>query len=110
MVLCVHSHVPRTMWVGRAGRPMLVVNPGSAGLQAYDDTLPHTHRVELGSPHARWALLQRQAGGQWRVEHRVTPYDWAAAAARADRNGRGDWADALPSGVVGRLEKEVIGA
>lgn len=61
-------------------------------------------------PHARRALLQRQADGQWRVEHRVTPYDWAAAAARADRNGRGDWADALPSGVVGRLEKEVIGA
>jgi putative phosphoesterase len=106
VVLCGHSHVPRTMQVRNGNRDTLVVNPGSVGLQAYDDVHPHVHRVEIGSPHARWALLQRGAEGQWRVEHRLTPYDWATAAAQAERHGRGDWADALRSGFVGRFEKE----
>jgi len=111
VVLCGHSHVPRSMRVmhgpgdqaGDQAGATLVVNPGSVGLQAYTDEHPHAHRIELGSPHARWALLVRQADGQWRIEHRLTPYDWAAAAAQAERNGRVDWADALRSGFVGRL-------
>lgn len=106
IVLCGHSHVPRTLQVGNSGGETLVVNPGSVGLQAYDDAHPHTHRVEIGSPHARWVLLERSKQGQWRVEHRLTPYDWAAAATQAERHGRGDWADALRSGFVGRFEKE----
>ncbi|HSW07081.1 metallophosphoesterase family protein [Aquabacterium sp.] len=108
VVLCGHSHVPRTVQLEYDGQAMLVVNPGSVGLQAYDDDHPHTHRIELGSPHARWALLERRADGQWRVEHRETPYDWASAARQAELNGRGDWADALLSGFVGRLEREVL--
>ena len=87
---------------------LALVNPGSVGLQAFDDDHPHAHRAETGSPHARWALVER-AGSGWRVQLRATPYDFEAAARQADLNGRGDWADALRTGRVGRLEREVVG-
>ena len=79
---------------------VLVVNPGSVGLQAYDDDHPLPHVVEVGAPHARWALVERDAGGAWHTQLRATPYDWPAAAARAQANGRPDWAHALATGRV----------
>jgi predicted phosphodiesterase len=99
LVLCGHTHVPRAMAV--PGGP-LVVNPGSVGLQAYDDDHPFPHVVENGSPEARWALVERDRHGGWHVQLRVTPYDWRPGAARAEANGRGDWADALATGFMGR--------
>ncbi len=99
LILCGHTHVPRAMAV--PGGP-LVVNPGSVGLQAYDDDHPFAHVVENGSPDARWALVERDERGAWHVQLRATPYDWASAAARAESNGRGDWADALATGFMGR--------
>ncbi len=107
LILCGHTHVPRAMAV--PGGP-LVVNPGSVGLPAYDDVHPHPHVVETGSPHARWAIVERDLGGAWRVQLRTTAYDWTAASARALANGRGDWADALATGFVGRTEQEVVDA
>jgi predicted phosphodiesterase len=101
MILCGHTHVPRAMAV--PGGP-LVVNPGSVGLQAYDDASPHPHFVENGSPDARWALVERDRRGAWHVQLRTTPYDRTAAVARAQDNGRGDWADALATGFVTRTE------
>lgn len=103
LILCGHSHVPRALALPD-GR--LVVNPGSVGLQAYDDAHGHAHVVENGTPHARYALLTQQAAG-WHVELRAVPYDHEAAARRAEAGGRGDWADALRSGRVGRLEADV---
>ena len=99
LILCGHTHVPRAMAV--PGGP-LVVNPGSVGLQAYDDDHPFPHVVENGAPEARWALVERDRRGAWHVQLRATPYDWQAAAARAEANGRGDWADALATGFMGR--------
>ncbi len=96
LVLCGHTHVPREVGCGDT----LVVNPGSVGLQAYDDEHPSVHWVEMGSPHARWALAERQALG-WAVQQFAVPYDWEAAAAQAIRHGRPDWAHALWSGRVG---------
>jgi predicted phosphodiesterase len=101
LVLCGHTHVPRVMAVPDGP---LVLNPGSVGLQAYDDVHPHPHHIENGSPLARWALVERDERGAWQVQLRATPYDWRAAAARALANGRGDWADALASGFVSRTE------
>jgi predicted phosphodiesterase len=100
VVLCGHSHLPRTL---RLADGRLVVNPGSVGLQAYDDTHPLDHFVENGSPHARYAVLTQAPHG-WQVEHRLVAYDWEAAALLAERNARPDWADALRSGFVGRRE------
>ncbi len=101
LIACGHTHVARVQAID--GGP-LVVNPGSVGLQAYDDAHPLPHVVEAGSPHARWALVERDAAGAWHVQLRATPYDWHAAAARAERHGRGDWADAIATGFMGRAE------
>jgi Calcineurin-like phosphoesterase superfamily domain len=100
LILCGHTHVPRAV---RLDDGRLIVNPGSVGLQAYDDVHPRPHVVENGTPHARYALLT-QRGGDWQVDLRALPYDHEAAARRAEANGRGDWADALRSGRVGRWE------
>jgi predicted phosphodiesterase len=94
IVLCGHSHVPGMVQV--PGGP-LVLNPGSIGLPAYHHTVPHPHRMESGSPHARYAVIQKH-DRSWRVELRAVVYDWAAAAARADEIGRADWAHALRTG------------
>ncbi|GAB2879236.1 metallophosphoesterase family protein [Pseudoduganella ginsengisoli] len=94
LVLCGHTHVPRAVQLDD-GR--LIVNPGSVGLQAYDDDRPYPHQVENGTPHARYALLEKQAHG-WQVELLAVPYDWREAAELAARNGRPDWEIALRTG------------
>ena len=93
LVLCGHTHIPRAVQCGAT----LIVNPGSVGLQAYTDAHPHSHRSENGSPHARYALVERTAAG-WNVEHRAIAYDWDAPARIAAANGRPDWAYALTTG------------
>jgi predicted phosphodiesterase len=94
VIVCGHSHIARTVWLPD-GR--LVVNPGSAGHPAYKDDLPYPHVMEAGSPHARYAILSRQAGG-WSVEHIALPYPWHEAAATARRNGREDRASWIETG------------
>lgn len=94
LILCGHTHVPRSMQLD-GGR--LVVNPGSVGLQAYDDDLPYPHKAENGTPHARYAVVERTGAG-WSVEHYAVAYDWQAAAEVAARHGREDWAYALRTG------------
>lgn len=106
LVLCGHSHLPRDRALPGGPR---VVNPGSVGLPAYDDDHPHPHRVQTGSPQARYALVERGPAG-WQVTLHAVDYDHAATARRAEAAGRGDWADALRTGRVGRLEAEVLAA
>jgi len=96
VILCGHTHVPRAM---RLADGRLVVNPGSVGLQAYDDDHPHPHIVENAVPHARYAVLTRRPAG-WQVELRLVPYDHEAAARLAESNGRADWAHALRTGLA----------
>lgn len=93
LALCGHTHMPRAMQCGAT----LIANPGSVGLQAFDDDHLHPHVMEVGSPHARWALLERRPAG-WQVQLHAVPYDWEAAAAQAERNGRPDWAYSLRTG------------
>lgn len=102
VIACGHTHQPRTMQLDD-GR--LVVNPGSVGLPAYDDSHPHFHVAETGTPHARYAVIEKSPQG-WSVQLRAVAYDWEAAARQAEANGRGDWADALRTGRVGRTERE----
>lgn len=93
LVLCGHSHVPRAVQCGGT----LIVNPGSVGLQAYEGEEPHRHDTENGSPHARYAIVERTSAG-WQVRQCCVPYDWAAMSRLAERNGRPDWAYALATG------------
>lgn len=105
LCLCGHTHQAR---ICRLVDGRCVLNPGSVGLQAYDDGHPLPHVMEAGSPHARYALAERDGAGGWQLELRTVVYDWESAARQAERQGRGDWADALRSGRVGRLEQEVL--
>jgi len=94
-VLCGHSHVPRFV---RLEEGTIVLNPGSVGLQAYTDSdhrFPHA--IEIGSPHARYALLDHDRHG-WRASFRAVGYDWGAAARLASAGNRPDWAHALLTG------------
>jgi putative phosphoesterase len=96
LILCGHTHIPR---VARPADGQIIVNPGSVGIQAYFGNHPIPHAVEIGSPHARYAIVEESAGG-WIAELIAVPYDWEAAARIAERHARPDWARALRTGFV----------
>ena len=96
LILCGHSHIPRTVRL-RDGR--MIVNPGSVGGPGYRDMAPHPHAVETGTPDAAYAILE-QRGDAWQVTYRQVPYDNQAMAALARANGREDWASALATGWI----------
>ena len=100
VILCGHTHVPRLL---RLADGRLIVNPGSVGLQGFDDDHGHPHVIETRAPHARYALLERGPTG-WNAALRAVAYDWEAAAQRAEREQRPDWAATLRTGFVTRLE------
>jgi putative phosphoesterase len=94
LILCGHTHVPRIVSLPGVAT---VVNPGSVGLQAYDDTSTAPHYVETGSPHARYAVID-WAPTRTRVEFITLDYDWESASKEAARANRPDWAHALATG------------
>lgn len=94
LIACGHTHVPRVV---RASSGQWIVNPGSVGLPAYDDAHPIPHVVENGSPDARYAIVERTAGG-WVTALLSVPYDHQSMAALALAHGRPDWAAALATG------------
>lgn len=100
LIACGHTHIPRAL---RSGAGQLLVNPGSVGLQAWDDEHPSPHVAETGSPDARYAIIERGPAGGWSVEQLVVSYDHAAMAALARRRGRPDWERALLSGYARRV-------
>lgn len=97
VMLCGHSHVPRVMQLPD-GR--LIVNPGSVGCPAYRNPRPPAHQFETGSPHARYALLEQDAG-RTTVDLVSVPYDHASAARRAEANGYPEWVAPLLTGTMG---------
>jgi predicted phosphodiesterase len=96
LIFCGHTHIPR---VARLTNGQVIVNPGSVGIQAYEGHHPIPHTVEIGSPHARYALVEGSAGG-WIAELIAVPYDWEASALIAERQARADWVRALRTGFV----------
>ena len=93
VVLCGHTHVPRMATLGG----VLIVNPGSVGLPGYRGSDPVPHVMEAGTPHARYAVIDRSQGG-WAAELRAVPYDYEAAARQAERYGRPQTAQVVRSG------------
>lgn len=96
LVACGHTHVPQVVRLGHT----TIVNPGSIGLPMYDDDAPNFHVMASGSPHARYAIVERR-GREWHVELHAVVYDWQAAAEAARALGRDDWAGWLVSGSPG---------
>jgi diadenosine tetraphosphatase ApaH/serine/threonine PP2A family protein phosphatase len=97
LMLCGHSHLARAV---RLSDGRLIVNPGSVGCPGYRDSHPFAHVVEAGTPDARYAILDHR-GGAWQVSFRHVPYDHAAMADLARRNGKAELAAALATGWLG---------
>ena len=97
LLLCAHSHLAGMLLLAD-GR--IVLNPGSVGCPAYADPTPPPHVSEAGSPFARYAVLEIEAGRLLGCEMIALAYDHAAAAARAESLGRADWAHALRTGLM----------
>lgn len=76
---------------------MLIVNPGSVGLQAFADDHPYPHVVESGSPDARYAIVERGPAG-WTSQLLTVPYAHQPMAELAGQRNRPDWAHALMTG------------
>jgi len=96
VICCGHTHVPR---LRKTADGTLIVNPGSVGLQAYDDDHPYPHVIENGSPDARYALIERH-NGKWQAALLCVPYDHESMASLAEKNARPDWAIALRTGYM----------
>jgi predicted phosphodiesterase len=96
LTLCGHTHLPRSVTLSD-GR--IAANPGSVGLPAYEDDLPHYHVVETGTPHARYLIAERAPAG-WTIDLRAVRYDFEISARQAERNRRPTWAHALRTGRV----------
>src|SRR3954462_10505043 len=77
LILCGHTHVARAV---RLGDGRLVVNPGSVGGPGFSYNVPFAHRIEAGTPDARYAILELLPAG-WSVTFRHVPYDNEAMAA-----------------------------
>ena len=94
LLACGHSHVPRSI----RHQGLLIVNPGSVGLPAYEDDHPTAlasrHCIETGSADARYAVVEK-VGGSWRCELISVPYEHESMALLAQQRGRADWAHAL---------------
>jgi hypothetical protein len=99
LIVCGHTHVPRIVQVNSpdGGHSITIVNAGSVGLPGYDDIYPHKHWIETGSPHARYALMEKTAQG-WNVQLRSVAYDFEPMAQLAERRKRPDWALPLRTG------------
>ncbi len=96
IILCGHTHVPRVV---ESHKNILIINPGSVGLQAYDDLNPEYHVIENGSPHSRYAILEFK-NNKWQTQIITVTYDFIQTASQARKNGRPDWEYALLTGYM----------
>ena len=95
LVLCGHSHVPRSV----RAKGTLIVNPGSVGQPAFDDSIPYPHVVETGSPDARYAIVEKR-NGSWVADLISVPYPHQEMAELARLRHRPDWECALLTGYM----------
>ena len=95
-IICGHSHIPAII----EDQKLNVYNPGSIGLQAYDDDKPEYHIMQTGSPEARFLIIEL-LGENVSAEIIKFNYDFESTAKQALTNGRKDWEKAL---LTGRLK------
>lgn len=96
IIFCAHSHIPRVVYLPNN---KIVINPGSVGLPAYEDELPIHHKMESGSPHARYTIVTK-IEDDWMIEQISIPYNRDAAIKQSEKNGRVDWVVALQTGRI----------
>ncbi|MBA4383606.1 MAG: YfcE family phosphodiesterase [Anaerolinea sp.] len=96
ILLCGHSHTPRVVTLESG---LTIINPGSVGVPAYEDASDGYFVVENGSPHARYAVIEKTTEG-WKPEIILIPYDHELAAAQAHKNKRPDYEIGLRTGFM----------
>jgi putative phosphoesterase len=96
VMLCGHTHIPRIV---TTPQNILIINPGSVGLPAFDDNIPEYHVMETGSNHARYAILEHK-NGNWQAELIAITYDYQRVAKQAKKNGRPDWEYGIQTGFM----------
>ncbi|MGN4425107.1 metallophosphoesterase family protein [Bacillus cereus group sp. MYBK30-1] len=96
IIICGHTHIPRVVYLTNG---KVIINPGSVGLPAYKDELPVVHKMESGTPHAKYVVIEKMLG-EWIIEQISVPYNWEGAARVAVQQERHDWARALRTGKV----------
>jgi putative phosphoesterase len=94
IILCGHSHKQHFIQL-KSG--VIIINPGSVGLQAYSDDIPYTHSMESGTPHARFCIIKK-ADNKISFEYVHVTYDWETAAKKAETIGSNNWATWLRTG------------
>lgn len=96
IIVCGHTHIPRVVYLANG---KIIINPGSIGLPAYKDGLPIVHKMESGSPHAKYVVMEKILE-EWIIEQIIVPYNWEETARLAIQQERHDWARALRTGKV----------
>jgi len=96
IIVCGHTHIPRVVYLANG---KIIINPGSIGLPAYKDELPIVHKMESGTPHAKYVVIEKVLG-EWTIEQISVPYNWEEAAGLAVQQERYDWAQALKTGKI----------
>ncbi|MGR5928328.1 metallophosphoesterase family protein [Bacillus pacificus] len=96
IIVCGHTHIPRVVYLANG---KIIINPGSAGLPAYKDELPIVHKMESGTPHAKYVVIEK-VSGEWIIEQISVSYNWEEAAGLAVQQERYDWAQALKTGKI----------
>ena len=95
LIGCGHTHTPTLL---RLPNGPTIVNPGSVGCPAFNDTRvdpPFIH--QMGAPDARYAVVEK-VDDKWRADLLAVPYDPSEMAELARAKGEEDWARALETG------------
>lgn len=95
IILCGHTHIPRCVELSTG---QIVINPGSVGLQAYQDAEPRVHSMQNYSSKASYTILSKKNDGNWDTEFHRVSYDVSKAAEAAQTRGREDWVRFLTTG------------
>lgn len=95
IIFCGHSHTPRLIKTTNR----LIINPGSVGLQAYDDELPIYHKMESFNNLAQYCLMEID-GDKLLIEQISIQYEYEKAVKCAVDNNRMDWANWIKNGKV----------
>ncbi len=95
IVICGHSHVSRIVRTDNK----TICNAGSVGLPAYSDELPIAHKMENFNPLAKYLVITK-LDTSYKFEQILIPYDYEAAAKKAEINNRNDWAKWIRTGIV----------
>ena len=95
LIACGHTHTPALV---RLPDGPTIVNPGSVGCPAFEDTrLDPPFIQQVGAPDARYAIVEK-TDGLWRADLLAVPYDPSEMASLARAKGEANWARALETG------------